>query len=110
MQPAAKQTNGQPRLAAALEQKPREIDRIDDVGRLELVEPLGALPSGLDTYHLALAEGGGALIYEYQGEAEQGRIAALLGALTAQGIDFRDLSTRQSSLEDIFVELVGQRA
>ena len=78
--------------------------------RLELVEPLGALPSGLDTYHLALAEGGGALIYEYQGEAEQGRIAALLGALTAQGIDFRDLSTRQSSLEDIFVELVGQRA
>nr|CAD6413949.1 ABC transporter ATP-binding protein [Rhizobium sp. Q54] len=78
--------------------------------RLELAEPLGALPPGLDSYNVALAEDGGALIYEYQGEAEQGRIATLLGSLAAQGIEFRDLSTRQSSLEDIFVELVGQRA
>ncbi|MCB5200942.1 ABC transporter ATP-binding protein [Neorhizobium sp. T786] len=78
--------------------------------RLELAEPLGALPSGLDSYHVTLAEDGGALIYEYQGEAEQGRIATLLGSLAAQGIEFRDLSTRQSSLEDIFVELVGQRS
>ncbi len=78
--------------------------------RLELVEPLGALPSGLGSYNVALAEDGGALIYEYQGEAEQGRIATLLGSLAAQGIEFRDLSTRQSSLEDIFVELVGHRS
>jgi ABC-2 type transport system ATP-binding protein len=78
--------------------------------RLELVEPLGALPAGLESYHVSLAEDGGALIYEYQGEGEQGRIATLLGSLTAQGIEFRDLSTRQSSLEDIFVELVGQRS
>jgi ABC-2 type transport system ATP-binding protein len=78
--------------------------------RLELVEPLGALPPGLGSYNVALAEGGGALIYEYQGEAEQGRIATLLGSLASQGIEFRDLSTRQSSLEDIFVELVGHRS
>ena len=78
--------------------------------RLELVEPLGALPPGLGSYHVALAEDGGALIYEYQGEAEQGRIATLLGSLASQGIEFRDLSTRQSSLEDIFVELVGHRS
>ncbi|WP_281977366.1 ABC transporter ATP-binding protein [Pseudorhizobium flavum] len=78
--------------------------------RLELAEPLGALPPMLASYNLALAEDGGALIYEYEGEAEQGRIATLLGSLAAQGIEFRDLSTRQSSLEDIFVELVGQRA
>nr|CAD6605879.1 ABC transporter ATP-binding protein [Rhizobium sp. Khangiran2] len=78
--------------------------------RLELAEPLGALPPVLASYNLALAEDGGALIYEYEGEAEQGRIATLLGSLAAQGIEFRDLSTRQSSLEDIFVELVGQRA
>jgi len=78
--------------------------------RLELAEPLGALPPGLASYHVALAEDGGALIYEYQGEAEQGRIATLLGSLAAQGIEFRDLSTRQSSLEDIFVELVEQRS
>jgi len=78
--------------------------------RLELAEPLGALPPMLASYNIALAEDGGALIYEYEGEAEQGRIATLLGSLAAQGIEFRDLSTRQSSLEDIFVELVGQRA
>ncbi len=78
--------------------------------RLELARPLAALPGALATYNVALAEGGGALIYEYQGEAEQGRIATLLGALATQGIEFRDLSTRQSSLEDIFVELVGKRS
>ncbi|MCJ8518108.1 ABC-2 type transport system ATP-binding protein [Pseudorhizobium tarimense] len=78
--------------------------------RLELTKPMAALPDALGTYNVALAENGGALIYEYQGEAEQGRIATLLGTLAAQGIEYRDLSTRQSSLEDIFVELVGQRA
>jgi len=78
--------------------------------RLELVEPLHALPPELATYKLDLAEDGGALIYEYQGEAEQGRIGALLGSLAALGIEFRDLSTRQSSLEDIFVELVEEQS
>ncbi|MGW9232896.1 ABC transporter ATP-binding protein [Pseudorhizobium sp. NPDC055634] len=78
--------------------------------RLELAEPLHALPPELATYKLDLAEDGGALIYEYQGEAEQGRIGALLGSLAALGIEFRDLSTRQSSLEDIFVELVEEQS
>jgi ABC-2 type transport system ATP-binding protein len=78
--------------------------------RLELTEPMTALPEALAGYSVSLAENGGALIYEYQGEGEQGRIATLLGALTAQGIEFRDLSTRQSSLEDIFVELVEKKA
>ncbi|KEQ06070.1 MAG: ABC transporter ATP-binding protein [Alphaproteobacteria bacterium] len=78
--------------------------------RLELTEPMTALPEALGAYNVSLAENGGALIYEYQGEGEQGRIAMLLGALTAQGIEFRDLSTRQSSLEDIFVELVEKKA
>ncbi|MFN7102320.1 MAG: ABC transporter ATP-binding protein [Pseudorhizobium sp.] len=78
--------------------------------RLELTEPMTALPEALAGYSVSLAENGGALIYEYQGEGEQGRIATLLGALTAQGIEFRDLSTRQSSLEDIFVELVEKSA
>lgn len=78
--------------------------------RLELSAPIEALPEGLGSYSVSLAENGGALIYEYQGETEQGRIASLLGTLAALGIEYRDLSTRQSSLEDIFVELVGQRA
>ncbi|HEX2147984.1 MAG TPA: ABC transporter ATP-binding protein [Pseudorhizobium sp.] len=78
--------------------------------RLELNEPIDTLPEGLGSYNVSLAENGVALIYEYQGEAEQGRIATLLATLAAHGIEYRDLSTRQSSLEDIFVELVGQRA
>jgi ABC-2 type transport system ATP-binding protein len=78
--------------------------------RLELAEPMTTLPEALGTYNVSLVENGGALIYEYQGEAEQGRIASLLGILATQGIEFRDLSTRQSSLEDIFVELVEKKA
>ena len=78
--------------------------------RLELSEPLKALPDSLGAYNLALSEDGTALIHEYQGEEGQGTIASLLSTLAAQDIHFRDLSTRQSSLEDIFVALVGEDA
>lgn len=77
--------------------------------RLELSEPLRALPESLRAYNLTLSEDGTALVHEYQGEEGQGTIAALLSTLAAQDIHFRDLSTRQSSLEDIFVALVGQK-
>ena len=78
--------------------------------RLDLAEPLDALPAGLEDYGLTLAEDGNALTYEYRSESEQGRIGTLLATLAARGVEFRDLSTRQSSLEDIFVELVGERS
>jgi len=78
--------------------------------RLELSEPLKALPDSLGAYNLALSEDGTALIHEYQGEEGQGTIASLLSTLAAQDIHFRDLSTRQSSLEDIFVALVAEKA
>lgn len=74
---------------------------------LELIEPLQALPESLSGFQLSLSEDGTCLTYEYEGNGEQGRIADLLAALSAAGIHFKDISTRQSSLEDIFVALVG---
>jgi ABC-type multidrug transport system, ATPase component len=78
--------------------------------RLELAEPLATLPASLAAYDLALSDDGSALVHEYQGDEGQGSIASLLAMLAAEDIHFKDLSTRQSSLEDIFVALVAQQA
>jgi ABC-2 type transport system ATP-binding protein len=78
--------------------------------RLELAEPLAALPESLAGYNLTLTENGGALVHEYQGDDGQGSIASLLAKLAAEEVHFKDLSTRQSSLEDIFVALVAEQA
>ena len=78
--------------------------------RLELSEPLPALPDSLTPYNLALSDDGTALIHEYQEEEGEVSIASLLSMLSAENIHFRDLSTRQSSLEDIFVSIVGEKA
>lgn len=75
---------------------------------LDLVTPLERVPESLAHFHLSIARDGMALVYQYEGEAEQGRIGHLLSALAAENIAFRDISTRQSSLEDIFVALVGE--
>ncbi|MEH3108813.1 MAG: ABC transporter ATP-binding protein [Agrobacterium cavarae] len=74
---------------------------------LELATPVTTLPESLSPFHLQLSEDGTCLTYEYDGNGEQGRIAELLSALASEGIHFKDISTRQSSLEDIFVALVG---
>jgi ABC-2 type transport system ATP-binding protein len=77
---------------------------------LQLQRPLDAIPGSLAGYSLALADKGNALVYTYdvrEAESEQGGIAALLRDLNAAGVHFRDLQTRQSSLEDIFVNLVS---
>lgn len=74
---------------------------------LELTEPVKVLPDSLSQYQLSLSEDGTCLTYEYEGNGEQSRIADVLAALSAAGIHFKDISTRQSSLEDIFVALVG---
>ena len=76
---------------------------------LELQAPLEALPAGLAARGLALAAGGRELVYTYDTQAEASGIADLLGELEAAGIGFRDLRTTQSSLEDIFVDLVRRR-
>ncbi len=74
---------------------------------LELTEPLDELPDCFSGNGLSLEPDGNRLIYDFDAQNEQESIAALLTRLAAQNIHFKDLSTRQSSLEDIFVALVG---
>ena len=73
---------------------------------LHLLEKLDAIPADLAGRHLALANDGRALVYTYDTQAERTGITALLRSLHEAGIRFRDLNTTQSSLEDIFVDLV----
>jgi ABC-2 type transport system ATP-binding protein len=77
--------------------------------KLQLNQKLDAVPPALAAYGLALAAEGNELIYSYDTQGERTGITTLLKDLTAAGIRFRDLSTLQSSLEDIFVDLVSQR-
>ena len=73
---------------------------------INLQTHLQALPEGLDDYALELADNGATLIYTYDVQSEDTGIAALLRKLGERGIDFKDLHTLESSLEDIFVNLV----
>jgi len=73
---------------------------------LELQEQLRELPPQLETYNLDIAMDGTELIYTYDSKAEHTGIRALLGDLSSAGIKFHDVKTTQSSLEDIFVDLV----
>jgi ABC-2 type transport system ATP-binding protein len=76
---------------------------------LNLLEPLAAIPLELSDWRLALKAGGCELEYTFDGKEERTGIAALLERLSKLGIRFKDLNTRQSSLEDIFVSLVSDR-
>jgi len=71
-----------------------------------LAEPLGALPAELGEWKVELADEGHMLRYEFDSHAERTGIASLMRRLGELGIAYKDLSTHQSSLEDIFVELV----
>ena len=73
---------------------------------LDLHTRLPALPTGLSSHNLELAGDGSKLIYTYDTQAERTGITILLNEMRAAGITFRDLTTSQSSLEDIFVDLV----
>jgi ABC-2 type transport system ATP-binding protein len=77
---------------------------------LHLQSPLEAVPPGLSDFDLELAEAGEALVYTFDAQAETTGIADLLRRLGAAGVDFKDLQTKQSSLEEIFVNLVRARA
>ena len=74
--------------------------------RIELTESVGAVPDSLSAYDLARADDGTALIYTYDTRGERTGIARLLSDLSAAGLTIRDVQTRQSSLEEIFVGLV----
>jgi len=76
---------------------------------LQLQQKLDAVPAALSSYDLTLNGAHDELIYTYDTHRERTGITALLRDLSAAGIRFRDLSTTQSSLEEIFVDLVRQR-
>ena len=75
---------------------------------LDLNQSLDAIPQGLDAYELELAEGGQQLIYTFETRGSRTGITSLLDDLRQCGIEFRDVNTTQSSLEEIFVKLVGE--
>ena len=77
---------------------------------VHLQSPLAALPTALAGYALALSEGGTQLTYTFDAAGEQTGIADLFRRLGEAGIDFKDLQTSQSSLEEIFVSLVSPRS
>ncbi len=77
---------------------------------LQLDVPLSAIPPALSAWNLELADNGSELTYTYDAENERNDIIALLRSLGDAGIGFTDLKTSQSSLEDIFVSLVGKDA
>jgi ABC-2 type transport system ATP-binding protein len=74
-----------------------------------LAQPLAAIPPALADWDLTLAEGGDRLHYTFDSTGTR-TIPALLAALGDLGIGYTDLETSRSSLEDIFVDLVGERA
>jgi ABC-2 type transport system ATP-binding protein len=76
---------------------------------LHLQEPLTAIPESLSDWGLTLNNGGNDLEYVFDASREQATIPALLRRLGELGIGFKDLNTRQSSLEEIFVSLVTER-
>ncbi|MCB8819909.1 ABC transporter ATP-binding protein [Microvirga rosea] len=77
---------------------------------LHLQVPLQTLPPDLRIPQLDLSADGTELVYTFDAQSDQTGIGELLRRLTEHGIDFKDLNTSQSSLEEIFVSLVGNHA
>lgn len=77
---------------------------------LELLSRLKKIPAALRTHKLELAQGGTQLIYTYDTHRDRTGITTLLNDLSRARIKFKDINTTQSSLEDIFVNLVKKSA
>jgi ABC-2 type transport system ATP-binding protein len=76
---------------------------------LKLAEPMKAVPAELCEWNLSLGAGGHELLYSFDANADRTGVPSLLRRMSDLGIGFKDLETRQSSLEDIFVSLVTDR-
>ena len=74
--------------------------------RIDLQQPITEIPTALGSYDLRLYDGGVALFYTYDTRSERTGITRLLTDLNIAGLGLRDVQTSQSSLEDIFVDLV----
>ncbi|MBX3505208.1 MAG: ABC transporter ATP-binding protein [Parvibaculum sp.] len=77
---------------------------------LDLHEPIAEVPGALAAYALELAGDGCQIVYTYDTQGERTGITRLLNDMTTAGLRFKDLDTKQSSLEDIFVSLVRKDA
>ena len=90
-----------------------KVDLMRKLGKKQLTLQLSArldhLPASLGDYPLELSADGEEMVYTYDIREERGGIAALLKSLEALGIEFKDLHTDQSSLEEIFVNLVKEQ-
>jgi len=78
--------------------------------KFELQQKLAAIPPELAAYKLALADDGHALVYTYEAQGEHRGVTRLVEGLLRQNIRLKDIDTTQSSLEDIFVDLVRKDA
>lgn len=91
-----------------------KAELMGEFGRKRLVvdldKPLDALPEAWDERGLSLGQGGRQLSYDYDGRADRTGIGRLLADLNARGIGVRDVATRQSSLEDVFLSLLEEGA
>jgi ABC-2 type transport system ATP-binding protein len=91
-----------------------KIALMDKLGKkqlsVQLQSPLPAIPPELSAYTLELSPDGTELTYTFDAQHEATGIAGLMRQLAASGVDFKDLQTRQSSLEDIFVSLVSAKS
>jgi ABC-2 type transport system ATP-binding protein len=76
---------------------------------LHLQSALAAIPAALAGLPLEITKNGTELVYSFDTQAPETGIAGLLRKLNEQGIEFKDLHTAESSLEDIFVSLVRSR-
>jgi ABC-2 type transport system ATP-binding protein len=85
---------------------------MDKLGKKELIlyleRPLREIPASLAGYGLDLAAEGTRIVFTFHADADRSRIGALLRDLAAAKVDFKDLKTRESSLEEIFVSLVKE--
>ncbi len=95
---------------ALIEEKSKLMARLGrKTLRIELDAPVSDIPASLSDYNLRIVEGGEALLYEYEAGTSNTGITRLLAGLRDAGITMKDLSTRQSSLEEIFVQLVADQ-
>src|SRR5690606_8582906 len=76
---------------------------------LDLAAPVAEVPGGLNGFHVELANEGRQIIYSFDAQADDTGIPAFLKRLGEVGVDYKDLHTEQSSLEDIFVSLVHSK-
>ena len=89
-----------------------KLTLMQNLGRKQLIiemrEAINKVPASLQRYDLELLNDGRQLCYSYDTQSEHTGITALLQAISAAGLSLKDLHIKQSSLEDIFVDLVKQ--